>query len=359
MRLVGVQAKKTLAGYSAFHANITYPRTWPKNNDKVLQAIEQDVENFIENDWLLSNVAPHKELNGRDCELFALFKNHPILCGIMAFNINLGMQEAGLNLINAWGTGIFLAYLYDAIAREEIAQAARWPDMDKLIEMHTEERLFFGGRPKTNDDAYKKLCLAMGVSPEAFAAPEMRSRNVPLSKHGPRGLEEQSIISKVYRNRYCGRGQMDLSTSNIERVLHDLAGKKGIVHSASQSGSAILQKKWRQTSRLSPLQLLAALRERLVDEEPSLVFNYFGMHQRGIELLRQLRTSIHDKFVQYFGPEYIENGSQLCMLVPSLLHVAVMSARAAAPASAVGSSCGQAMCWRTSRRRRATSACGS
>ena len=362
MRLAGIRAKKTLTNYFAFHAKMPAAdsKNWAAENVKILHHVQEDVEHFIEHDWMLSRIAPQKNRAGQKMGEFALYKSHPLLCGIMAFNISLRMQEAGMILMNAWGTGIYLAYLYNAIRYEPMAESVRWPDMDELIALHTEERLFVGGRPTDHLDSLKKVCLVMGVSADAFGGRQRAQPKVSLSKKGPRGLEEQSVVSRVFRDRYCARGRVDLSTDNIEAVLNDLADKPAASASstsasaAGPAGSVLLRKRWRRAPRMTPLQLLAALRARLVDEERALVFDYFAMNRRGIELLRALRTELHDKLVQYFGPAYLENETQLVTLVPYLLHVAVMSARAAEEMA----SCRVAAVWvRAARSSCARAAC--
>ena len=41
--------------------------------------------------------------------------------------------------------------------------------MDKVIEIHTEQRVFVGSTPKTILDAYKEACLVLGYSASQFA----------------------------------------------------------------------------------------------------------------------------------------------------------------------------------------------
>ena len=83
---------------------------------------------------------------GTTTEGYALYKAHPLLCGVLIFHFNLRMQELGLILMNAWGTGLYAAYLYNAIQQDASSMNVHWPDMDKLIELHTEEHLFYGPR---------------------------------------------------------------------------------------------------------------------------------------------------------------------------------------------------------------------
>ena len=42
-----------------------------------------------------------------------------------------------------------------------------------------------------------------------------------------------------------------------------------------------------------------------MDEESKLHFDYLGMHQRGMDLLKELHSQEKDKFRQYFGDKYL------------------------------------------------------
>lgn len=45
--------------------------------------------------------------------------------------------------------------------------------------------------------------------------------------------------------------------------------------------------------QLRTLQLLAVLKDKLFEEEPILLFDYFGMHKRSIEILRLIKAKEH------------------------------------------------------------------
>ena len=262
---------------------------------------------------------------------FSFLKWHPTQAGLLMFNINLRMQEAGMIFVNAMGSVIYLAYLYNGI-QQEGAIPLKWPDMDRIIDSHAEEHIFMGGKPKTVNDSVKKMCLMMGMSVNTFLVSSGRARSkVPktlLSKKRPWVLEETTTVSRLFRNRYCNNGSVDLSISNIETLLNDIADNSNEKAIQKVRPNAILKSKWHRTQSLTPLQLLIALRERLVDEEPLLTFNYFGLHQRCKEVLQILREAVHDKFVQYFGPEYLQADHQLPFIVHYIFTVAKNSAAA-------------------------------
>lgn len=58
------------------------------------------------------------------------------------------------------------------------------------------------------------------------------------------------------------------------------------------------------------------------------MFNYFGMHQRSVEMLRRIREKEHHKFVQYFTAGYMPDDSWISNPAILIHHVARGSAAA-------------------------------
>jgi hypothetical protein len=223
--------------------------------------------------------------------------------------------------MNAWGTGTYAAYMYNAINQDALDMDVRWPDMDKLIELHSEEHLFQGPRPTNHEDSFKKICLATGFDPSAFSGGRKFPSHVKVDPKKTRGLEEPSAIAKVYRGRYCHGEMIDLSTKNVEAVLNDLANKK----SAANFGSKRMRKKFKAQQKLTPLQLFAALQERLIDEEQSLKFNYLGMNTRVLQLLRLVKTAVNPQMMSKFGSDCLSDDREICAVVHYMLMYASLA----------------------------------
>lgn len=81
--------------------------------------------------------------------------------------------------------------------------------------------------------------------------------------------------------------------------------------------------------QITPVQLLTCVREGLAAEEMHLLFDYFGTHERGIQLLRKLKAAVHEDMVEYFGENYIEDDSQLPYVVGYIFDVVSGSDKAA------------------------------
>lgn len=320
LRLTGLRTKKTLEEASVLAKSIP-SRNWPTQDEDIRQ-MNDIIDRSISYDVFAVALDRPKE------EEFSFLKNHPILCGLTMFSINLRMQQIGIGLVNAWGSVMHLAYLYNLIQQQGHV-SLRWPDMDKILEFHDENYIFIGGKPKDLDDSYKKLCLVTGFAPESFAVKGRKGLKNVTSKSGPRLLKSTSVVSLVFLDRYCGDGPIDLSVHNVGRLLEDLVGDDMVTNKRSRKGEALMRRKWKTSHTLSQLQLLTALRERLADEESRLLFNYFGMNSRCIKLLRELRIELDEKFVQYFGPKYLDDESQLTFIVGFIFNVAIGSAASA------------------------------
>lgn len=69
------------------------------------------------------------------------------------------------------------------------------------------------------------------------------------------------------------------------------------------------------------MQLLTCVREGVAAEELALLFDYLGAHQRGIQLLRELKAALHDDLVRLPGFGSIQDDSQLPFVVGYILEV--------------------------------------
>jgi hypothetical protein len=73
------------------------------------------------------------------------------------------------------------------------------------------------------------------------------------------------------------------------------------------------------------LELLEALKSKLFEEEPSILFNYLGMHQRSIELVRRFRNKEHDRLARHFTDPYLLDESYISNMVLLVLRLAKVS----------------------------------
>lgn len=329
LQATGTRVSNIIASDKAFSMDIPTPPGWPKVNEDLFDAVGANLKEFLFDDYLIKLVGAARETGGqkRAYPEHVLLSRHYILCGTLMFDINLIIQELGIYLSNAWVDSQVLAYLYN-ILRQELPGTqwdvtGAWPDMEQFIAIHGEEFLFMGGRPTTIEDSLKRLMLSQGISATAFAS-DRRSNRPASSRGGRRQIESTALMANLFRGRYCRRSDLNFSAEIIQQVLVFIESKGS---KESDSATTFIRKKWDKTHTLGPIQLLSALQIQLSNEEPKLLFNYVGMHQCGIEILRLIKAKDGPKFIQYFGPQYIQNETQIAGLVTFVHHVAKMSGK--------------------------------
>jgi hypothetical protein len=67
----------------------------------------------------------------------------------------------------------------------------------------------------------------------------------------------------------------------------------------------------------------------MASEAAIIRFDYFSLHRRCLRLLKTIQTTLDHKFRQYFGPDYLENDTQLPFIVGWIFVVATSSKKAA------------------------------
>lgn len=63
---------------------------------------------------------------------FKLFKEHPLLCGLMLFDFQVGWQEAGLHDANGRISILSCAHLYNALQKSSLISRP-WEDLEHIF----------------------------------------------------------------------------------------------------------------------------------------------------------------------------------------------------------------------------------
>jgi hypothetical protein len=144
-------------------------------------------------------------------------------------------------------------------------------------------------------------------------------------------LNPTTAVANLFFAQYVGGPGEDAGILRIDRILDELSQKSKLESSSKElekvKPELIITRKWSNAHSLDTLQLLAFLKSKLFEEEPILMYNYFGMHKRSLELLRLIRDKEHQKFVQYFTPAYLPDESFISNIVLLIHHVARGSAQ--------------------------------
>ncbi|KAF2647762.1 hypothetical protein K491DRAFT_549820, partial [Lophiostoma macrostomum CBS 122681] len=90
-----------------------------------------------------------------------ILKRNPLRCGLMKYDLYLNAQFTGYKFA-AEGERVWaMAHLYVAGGLLH-PDAPAWPDMEHVIWRQNPEWLFFGGKPKSLDEAHRKYRLGLG-----------------------------------------------------------------------------------------------------------------------------------------------------------------------------------------------------
>jgi hypothetical protein len=322
----GVQAASVFKEY--FATSKTF-ENWPKQNEENIRNIQRFSETWIETDWygqMTQNMmqrAPYMPTP----QPYSVLRRHPLLCGIFQFKLYLLLQDAGITLATAWGSIIYVCHLYHACRQGGYLKEA-WPDMEKIMDIHTRESIFAGRVPQDLDESFKCFSIMLGASPENFAR-NVRSRPALLkkSKKGPRGLSTHSPVTSMFREQFLKNGNLTLTYESVEELLRD----EGDAHfnGGESNDGAVVHRQWAKSHKLTVLQLLATLTDAMASEAAIIRFDYFSLHRRCLRLLKTIQTTLDHKFRQYFGPDYLENDTQLPFIVGWVFTVATFSKKAA------------------------------
>ena len=318
LQATGRQAKKTL------NNALTQPHSvlWPEQNDKILRNTLEFIDYWITKDAIdkMRRVLLKSMYDKGITEPYYLFSRHPLLCGLLQFSLTMMMREAGSAMAMCWGSILYVCHLYNAL-RQTSNLSVLWPDMETFISVNTPERLFVGGVPTTLEDCFKRYSLMMGTAPENFARDYQsrnRGRGLKHAKKGPRDWHVDPPIVKIFKERYLSLdGSVRWTILNIESLLKE-----------ADTEMHAVKNRWEKSHQLSPLQLLTALQVALAADYAELTYDYFGMHTKCMNLLRQLRSENHDRLVQYCGPDYLEREDQISTVAGYIIMIAVRTEKA-------------------------------
>jgi hypothetical protein len=181
-----------------------------------------------------------------------------------------------------------------------------WDDAEYMYQIHTANRMLVGAPPTHPQDYLKRHLLALGASATIFASNRrVGDASVASSKKGPRRLKSTTPLKDIFLKRY----------NNGAPAIRPMAAKAR----RYSAPDPILQRTTAgesPPSRFTLLETLLCVREGVASEELHLLLDYFGLHQRGLELMHTLKTELRDDLVNYFGHEpYFEDDSKLAFII--------------------------------------------
>lgn len=325
-----------------FHKNLRI-ENWPKSNDQGLFRILDLIKNWVNLDAVedaRTKLNKGSTFESPPTKPFLFLKSHPWYCGLLSYCIKASAQETSIIFVNAWGSILYSAHLYNALRQERLISNA-WHDMDLALLMHRTEDMFIGDFPKTAADYFKRFSLAMGYSATIFAKNRRQAETV-TSKSGPRKLNQLSPISGMFKTRYFGdESRTNLSPDDINTILEKHIEKDDDADleesnertrpkikinvqppalSADETKIFKSQNRPRKTKMsatvgVRPIQVLNALLNAIQSEMLELTFDHFRLHTFSWCLLRNLKEELNGDLLEMYGPGYLEKENQLPFVV--------------------------------------------
>lgn len=233
---------------------------------------------------------------------FKLFKEHPLLCGLMLFDFQIALQEAGLHDANQSISILSCAHLYNAVQKTNLL-SRQWEDLEHILSSHRAGEFFLRSQPDTLSAFVRQWVAVDGVSATVF------SRDVQRRVARHRGSISAELLAAQTNKRRALETPTPLSSAfsaNYQLQLLESSVTKGLGPTRPNVSSAVeryiqrrFPKKDGTTRELSWIKSKLAILpveykvEMFLDvfreyESQALAFNYARMHQRCFQYLRSL-----------------------------------------------------------------------
>lgn len=234
---------------------------------------------------------------------FQLLRRHPLVCGLMEFNVRQCGHDTGLIAIQATTSASTAAHLFNALKQESLCDAD-WHDLETFIELSGEKWIFGEGgtRPTTPEEYATRFHLTRGVSLKTFAA-DRRGRGIVSTNvmRFPEGAGNV-FVENLLKLRHC---PVDIHPEHTDKgcnegleFLEDALDKSYLVVSTEdqvlvrrRSLDAVEQrneKRLHTSSKCTPVELLMSLQFGLSQVLPDIYFNYLAFHRTCWDLLKAL-----------------------------------------------------------------------
>ena len=292
-------------------------------------------------------------------EPFNLLRQYPVICGLFLFALRLRYQELQIVFVNAWGSLMYTAQLYNA-CRQEGLLPKMWKDMELVIPLQGPDKFFVGDAPKGLEEYLTRYLLSMGYSAALLAGNRRKNVNA-VSAKGPRCLTELCAVSKLFAGRYCNNdpavswtpqtikpiieAKMD-DTSDEEEdepssppMKENIGGEtrmpkktkespKSRKTKQSSSGS-LLRKPKRSGNSIPTNDFLLDLANALHTETMEMSLDYLRIHRFCWMLLRAVNEACKPRLLQTYGGGYLEREDQLPFVVGYIFMAATMTSKIA------------------------------
>lgn len=159
--------------------------------------------------------------------------------------------------------------------------SSKWQRMEKLIEIHTPEYIFYGGAPTNLQTCYSKIRLANGLSADMSAS----ARKANVHRTRPRRLfgTNLSPIFEALKAYTLPSSDESKGLKLIQTLTRISNSKTTIKSDTARKG-------------LETLELLSFFEENLTKELPGIKFNYWALNEEYITILHPLYQEVAETF---------------------------------------------------------------
>ena len=217
----------------------------------------------------------------------------PTLCGLAICNLHLLSQVVGQLEADLWGSIVIAAHVYNA-AQQEAILSIDWPDLELVIDIHSVQHLFIGGRPASRDKYYSRLSMAMGLSILAEKRP---------SRCGQRDLSTgRTPFCKLLNGlSRCSYDAKDDRAEDLELIVamvtKDATARKKIkLLDGGTLNRAELRRECAGLPTATSLQLLQQLEKHITTEMAELHFDYLDLTIRCCLLAEKVKKTCYEIF---------------------------------------------------------------
>ncbi|KAI1371758.1 hypothetical protein F4677DRAFT_285538 [Hypoxylon crocopeplum] len=234
-----------------------------------------------------------------------LLKRDPIWSGLLDFRCRLVLNNLGYRFINESLVVVGAAFLY-AASRLGNIRGLHWPQMDRFLEVHGEDRILQGALlPELAPiDLLKRLVdcdlSVTDVAPVSTFSDHSKSLEALHRRYAwedGRSRQSMAYLRDIIRDKFDIKAgdifsrQAAIPPSGTNRAENLLGGEDSVVRRGppNLAEAQIARKGPPQAARVSPVQLLEIIDETTTSLlETHLSIDYFLLHNESVQLLRKL-----------------------------------------------------------------------
>ncbi|KAF1998191.1 hypothetical protein P154DRAFT_604498 [Amniculicola lignicola CBS 123094] len=306
-----------------FHEDIRNDN-WPAERDNEVRRFLHDINFWILNDFERNE---YIKIGTPDVQKPHHFlRQHPWYCGLLKYHIQAQYQHIGLSLVNAWGTVMYCAHLYNAVVHQRLIGKV-WQDMDIALILQGEEVFFGHSVPKNPEQYWKSFLIAIGESAAALSGKSGqssgRSRSSPRK---PRNLDKKAPILYSFEDRFTAENpRLDLRTEDVEKILEKnewqfTRGEDGRPVNLRREPKKVPGMMKTVSKKVHVSELLLILHELLRAEMLEFSFDYFTFHRLCWDLLRRVKDVLRATLPGTFEKHLNTDENMTPLIVGDILH---------------------------------------